>query len=122
MEDCIEPRRKRMGPGVVVNSSRMTKRRCETCKGREGCIHLSIFKQAEEEDTLIKSLDSMRITNKKTDIKETEVSSDLQDNNGEIDFKKKPSPKPQQDFINPIYQYLLPAFVNISGAKFPPEM
>ena len=85
-EDCIGPRGKRMSPGVVVYSLRMTKRRCETCKGQEGCIHLSIFKQAEEEDTLIKSLDSMRITNKKTDIKETEVSSDLQDNNGEIDF------------------------------------
>ena len=48
-------------------------------------------------------LTSIKVTQTfKTDIKETEVSSGLQDNNGEIDFKKKPSPKPQQDTINPL--------------------
>ena len=30
-------------PGIVVKNKRMSKRRCKTCKEREGCIHLGIF-------------------------------------------------------------------------------
>ena len=80
----------------------MTKRRCKTCQGREGCIHLSIFKQAVEEDDLIKSLNSMRLKKLNKDNKKTEVSSDLQDNKGDIDFNKKPSPMPQENVFNPL--------------------
>ena len=37
------PSGKKVRPGVVVLSSRMSKRRCRTCPGRDGCIHVSIY-------------------------------------------------------------------------------
>ena len=37
------PSGKKVRPGVVVLSSRMSKRRCRTCPGCDGCIHVSIY-------------------------------------------------------------------------------
>ena len=34
---------RRSSPGVVVLTMRMSKRRCKTCSGRDGCIHGSIY-------------------------------------------------------------------------------
>ena len=32
-------------PGVIVQTVRMTKKRCRTCKGRDNCFHLGVFKK-----------------------------------------------------------------------------
>jgi len=63
-------------PGVVVKSKRMTKRRCKTCKGREGCIHLSIFLQAKKEE-LIENMGSLRLKEKEAAEKKTEIKSNV---------------------------------------------
>ena len=42
----------------------MSKRRCKTCKGLEGCIHLSIFLQAEREEELLGKIESLRLKEK----------------------------------------------------------
>ena len=54
----------------------MTKRRFKTCKGREGCIHLSIFLQAEKEE-LIENMGSLRLKEKEAAEKKTEIKSNV---------------------------------------------
>ena len=44
-------------PGVIQKTPRMSKHRCHTCKGREGCYHLVIFNLAKHEDTKVKNLE-----------------------------------------------------------------
>lgn len=37
-------------PGVLVRTAKMSKTRCKTCKGRDGCVHLNIFREAQDEN------------------------------------------------------------------------
>ena len=39
-------------PGVIQKTPKMSKHRCRTCKGREGCYHLVIFNLAKDEDAI----------------------------------------------------------------------
>lgn len=83
--NVVFPRRRAQGsPGVVVLSARMTKRRCKTCKGREGCLHLNIFNEAEKEEHLISSLESLRLK-EKSDLKR--VTKVVTDNIEESEFR-----------------------------------
>ena len=53
-------------PGVVAVSSRMSKRRCRTCPGREGCIHVNIYDQktSAESNGMVASDEEMPSQNK----------------------------------------------------------
>ena len=64
-------------PGAIVKTKRMTKTRCRTCKGREGCYHLGIFKQAKEENSSIDKCESERLAQKEIGGKKTQIATDL---------------------------------------------
>ena len=51
-------------PGVVIRTNKMSKHRCKTCKGRDGCVHLNIFKLAQSENDLVDEFGSMRLLEK----------------------------------------------------------
>ena len=76
-------------PGVIVKTARMTKTRCRTCKGRDNCFHLNIFKKAESEDKSVENCESDRLAEEEINAKETGIETDLID--GCTD--KKPDPK-----------------------------
>ena len=48
-------------PGVIVPTGRMAKKRCRTCKGRDNCFHLGVFKKSEAEQISIENCESDRI-------------------------------------------------------------
>jgi hypothetical protein len=83
------PQEKRNLPGVVVLTTRMTKRRCKTCKGREGCIHLNIFASAEAEDEAIKCMEKLTIRKNPAAGTNVKVGTDVMSDD-KFDFKKKP--------------------------------
>ena len=77
--NIVFPRKKsddgNVKPGIVVKNNRLSKRRCKTCKGREGCIHLGIFLQAEQEEEILGKIESLRLKEKEDIEKKTEVQS-----------------------------------------------
>ena len=89
-------------PGVVIRTAKMTKFRCKTCKGRDSCIHLCIYRQAQDEILLSESLQSMRISDKNKNTSNTNVDTDLLEK--EIDLNKKPNTKQKSkknNILNP---------------------
>ena len=78
----------KISPGVVVRTAKMSKHRCKSCKGREGCIHLSIYKQAQDEADLLEGLESLRLSSREKTSQKTNVGTDLLENH--LDLKKKP--------------------------------
>jgi hypothetical protein len=86
-------------PGVVVRSPRMTKWRCKSCKGREGCLHLNIFLVAENESELIKGIESLRLKELETAKRKTRVDTDLVDQ--EININDKPEAEEKKTSLNP---------------------
>ena len=64
-------------PGAIVKTARMTKKRCKTCKGREGCYHLGIYKQSEEESKSVDNCESQRLAHQAISAKKTEIATDL---------------------------------------------
>ena len=77
--NIVFPRKKsddrNVKPGIVVKNKRLSKRRCKTCKGQEGCIHLGIFLQAEEEEEILGKIESLRLKEKEDIENHTEVQS-----------------------------------------------
>ena len=88
----------KVAPGVVVRTAKMSKHRCKSCKGRDGCIHLSIYRQAQDEVDLLKSLASLRMSAKEKDNQKTNIGTDLVEN--DVDLNKKPVVKPKSTMKN----------------------
>ena len=68
----------------------MSKSWCKTCKGLEGCIHLGIVFQAEQEEEILGKIESLRLKEKEHIEKKTEVKSNSK-NGKKIELIKKKS-------------------------------
>ena len=86
-------------PGVLVRTAKMSKNRCKTCKGRDGCVHLNIFREAQDENDLAEKIGSVRIYEKE---KKTSTKTDLIETN--VNLRKKPelAPKSKTRDTNPL--------------------
>ena len=87
----------------------MSKHRCRTCKGREGCYHLVIFNLAKDEDTKVKNLESNRLADKENLKRKTNVETDLIEDDATLDGNVAPKAKSKKlKLLNP---------ENFSGAE-----
>ena len=82
----------------------MSKHRCKTCKGRDGCVHLNIFKLAQSENDLADGLGSLRLQEKskkintKTDIVDKDVNLQTKPTFGTRSKTKEINPLNPQNF------------------------
>ena len=96
-------------PGVIQKTPKMSKHRCRTCKGREGCCHLVIFNLAKDEDTKVKNLESNRLADKENLKRKTNVETDLIEDDATLDGNVAPKAKSKKlNLLNP---------ENFSGAE-----
>ena len=72
-------------PGVIQKTPKMSKHRCLTCKGREGCYHLVVFNLAKDEDTKVNNLESDRLAEKENSKRKTNVGTDLIEDDANLD-------------------------------------
>ena len=96
-------------PGVIQKTPKMSKHRCRTCKGREGCYHLVIFNLAKDEDAKVKNLESDRLADKENLKRKTNVETDLIEDDATLDGNVAPKAKSKKlNVLNP---------ENFSGAE-----
>ena len=72
-------------PGVIEKNAKMSKPRCRTCSGREGCFHLVIFHKAKEEKKTMESYKSARLGEKENLARKTSCKTDLIDDDANLD-------------------------------------
>jgi hypothetical protein len=77
----------------------MTKWRCKSCKGRDGCIHLCIFNEAQKEEDMIANMGSLRVQENETTKQKSNIETDIVDE--DINIKIKPPGSKQVD-SNPL--------------------
>ena len=112
----------KISPGVVVRTAKMSKHRCKSCKGREGCVHLAIFKQAQDEADLLESLNSLRLSSKEKVSRKTNVGTDIIENH--LDLNKKPVVKPKsikKNELNPEHFHGHESNVFKQSFQYPPS-
>ena len=96
-------------PGVIQKTPKMSKHRCHTCKGREGCYHLVVFNLAKDEDTKVNNLESDRLAEKENSKRKTNVGTDLIEDDANLDGSVAPKAKSKKlNLLNP---------ANFSGAE-----
>ena len=88
-------------PGVIEKTTKMSKHRCRTCKGREGCFHLVIFNLAIEEDITVNNHESVRLAEKGNKGRKTNVETDLIGDDAKLDGKGKVR-KSKSKKLNPL--------------------
>ena len=104
-------------PGVIQKTQKMSKARCRTCKGRDGCYHLVIFNLAKEEDTTVKNLESDRLSEKETSKRKTNVETDLIEDDANLDANVAKKAKSKKlNSLNP-ENFTGPA-ANVFGQRF----
>ena len=84
-------------PGVVIRTAKLSKHRCKTCKGRDGCVHLNIFKLAQSENGLVDEFGSMRLLEKN---KKTNTKTDMVENDVNLKTKPEVGPRSKTKVVN----------------------
>ena len=76
-------------PSESTKNAKMSKPRCRTCSGREGCFHLVIFNKAKEEENTMQSYESARLGEKENLARKTCCKTDLIDDDEMPAVKEK---------------------------------
>ena len=88
-------------PGVIEKNAKMSKPRCRTCSGREGCFHLVIFNLAKEEETTIRNYESVRLGEKENLARKTRCQTDLIDDDANLDEMPAEKKTKTENKLNP---------------------
>ena len=88
-------------PGVIEKNAKMSKPRCRTCSGREGCFHLVIFHKAKEEEKTIERYESARLDEKENLARKTSCKTDLIDDDANLDEMPAEKKNKTENKLNP---------------------
>ena len=86
---------------MIEKNAKMSKPRCRTCSGREGCFHLVIFHKAKEEKKTMESYESARLGEKENLARKTSCKTDLIDDDANLDEMPAEKKNKTENKLNP---------------------